>query len=581
MKRFFCLAGAVLLPCFCHAWVANRTSGGVPRHWELVNPSPLVSPNVVNPTTKAVRYFLAADAFSAGNATAELNALRASFGQWQAITGSHLKFEEGGLLLTGVDINTDDNQNVLFWTKSSTIVAGGTEDIGFALGVTFSSFYADGVMAEADIVFNGFHYDWHTDFTNDATQAQFIEGTALHEIGHMIGIAHSPIGAATMFFVGGDGVDNQVGLSLDEVSAARSIYPVAAEIATRGAVRGQVTKNGLPVFGAAVLLESNGVLSAGTVTRGDGSYLMPALPTGTYSLRVAPLDPSGAFDWLVRGRDITSEYNGADTFFLPTAGTPVTLTAGATNTANVAVTTGSPVFNITYVRVVTANPNSFGWAGLPTSIRPGQSNFTVGVASDNLPTSGATLTITGDGLTLGPVTFNPNAFMTGLNFISTRISVSSNATPGLRSFIVQSGANTAYANGFIEVLPVSADYNFDGLDDIFQRRYFPLFTSSDAGPNADPDGDRFPNASEYVAATVPTNSVSLLKIERVQQNASGATVTWRSVAGKRYQLFGKPQLPGGAWQAIGGAVAGQAGTTSTLDATGTSGTKFYRIQVLP
>jgi hypothetical protein len=42
----------------------------------------------------------------------------------------------------------------------------------------------------------------------------------------------------------------------------------------------------------------------------------------------------------------------------------------------------------------------------------------MGVGSANLPTSGATLTISGNGVTVGASTFLPNAFGTGLNFIS-------------------------------------------------------------------------------------------------------------------------------------------------------------------
>jgi hypothetical protein len=578
MKRFAFLL-AVLLPFASHGWVASRTSGGSAKHWELLAPSTLVDPNVVNRTTHAVRYFLASDGYSVGNVTAELNALRASFAQWQAISGTHLKFEEGGLVAPGVDVNTSDNQNVLFWAKNSTIVRGGTASISGALGVTFTSFYADGLLAEADIVFNGVEFDWHTDFNNAASTAQFVEGTALHEIGHFIGLAHSPMGSASMFWVGSDGVDAQAGLSLDEISAARSVYPIAAQVATRAALKGQVTKNGSAVLGAAVILEGNdGNAVAGAVTRPDGTYLTPSIAPGNYQVRVTPLDSSSAFYTLVQGADIASEYGGADTTFLPTGNTAVALTAGVTNTQNIAVTSGNPAFRIAFIRAVTANSSSYSYAPLPTSIRVGQSNYTVGVASDTLPTSGATLSITGDGLTLGTTTF---VTLGGFNFMSVRISVASNATPGLRSFVVQQGPNTAYANGFLDLVPASPDYNFDGLDDVFQRRYFPLFTAPEAGPNADPDNDKFVNSSEYVAATVPTDSTSLLRIERIRQDASGATVTFRSVAGKRYQLYSKLQLPGSTWQTVGTPVTGLAGTTSAADPSATSGMRFYKVQVLP
>ena len=66
--------------------------------WNLTNPPVSISTNVVNPGTRAIRFFLASDAYSPTNKTNELNAIRASFAQWQSIPGSIIKFEEAGLV---------------------------------------------------------------------------------------------------------------------------------------------------------------------------------------------------------------------------------------------------------------------------------------------------------------------------------------------------------------------------------------------------------------------------------------------------------------------------------------------------
>jgi hypothetical protein len=541
-----------------------------------------VHTNLVNPSTHALRYFLASDAFSTTNTAAELNALRASFGQWQSVSGTHLKFEDAGLVAPGIDIDLDDNRNIVFWTKSSPFVFGGMANISGALGRTFTSFFSDGSIVESDIVLNGFDFDWFTDFTATNSTFQFIESTALHEIGHMIGLVHSPVGGASMMWVGGEGVDTQAGLSSDEVSAARAHYPSNAQVAMLGAVRGQITKAGIGVLGASVILETAaGNAVAGTVTRTTGDYELTAVLPGVHQLRVLPLDPSSAFDWLIRGRDIEPDYNGADTSFLPTPNVPAVLTAGSTNTFNVELTTGSQPFRIAYIRATTTNANSYAWAPLPTTLRIGQSNVTVGVASADLPTSDATLTITGDGLIQGPNSFLANPFGSGLNFISTRVTVLSNATPGLRSFVVQRNGDIAYASGFVEVLPRAADYNFDGVADVFQRRYFPLWTAPIAGPAMDPDSDGFPNSSEAVAGTNPTNTLSRLKIDSVTTSMSGALVTWQSVPGKRYQLSRKAVLGPGAWDLVGTPVTASGATAQALDPAGVSGAKFYRVEVLP
>lgn len=568
-----------LLPAF--GFVHTRTSG-IPLRWELASVNANVHTNVVNRNTRAIRYYLGSAGWSTTNTAAELNALRASFGQWQSISGTILKFEDAGLASANADVNTSDHSNILFWARSSTLVNNGMSDISGRLGVTFTSFLLDGTLLEADIAFNGVQYDWFTDFNNTNTMDQFVEGTALHEMGHFLGLAHSPVGSASMLYVGADGVDNQAGLSADEIAAARFIYVATNQAGARATLKGQVTRGGAGILGAAVFVEDSATnIIAGTVTRAGGNYELNALPPGIYQVRVAPLDPGAAADWLVRGRDISSEFNSAETTFLPTSGTNVTLAAGATNTLDLSVINANPAFRITNIRFPTANANSYSWGGLPTTLRPGQTNITIGVASADLPASGATFSISGDGLTIAAPTFNPNAFGTGLNFISARVSVAANATAGVRTFVVQQGTNAAYANGFVEILPSIPDYNFDGLDDTFQRRWFPLFTATNAAPSADPDGDTFLNSSEAVAGTNPTNATSLLRIDSITQNASGAAVTWRSVAGKSYQLLYRSPIGAAGWTAVGTPVVAAGATAQKLDPNGVATNRFYRVQMLP
>ena len=71
---------------------------GPPLFWNQTNPPTDISTNVLNPASGAIRFFLAADAYSPTNTANELNALRASFGQWQSIPGATIKIEEAGLV---------------------------------------------------------------------------------------------------------------------------------------------------------------------------------------------------------------------------------------------------------------------------------------------------------------------------------------------------------------------------------------------------------------------------------------------------------------------------------------------------
>ena len=389
-----------------------------------------------------------------------------------------------------------------------------------------------------------------------------------------------------MMWAGQSGVDTQAGLSPDDVAFARTVYPNGNIQTNYGSLQGTITKNGSPVLGAAVIVEStNGILAGGTVSLANGGYLLTSLPPGGYNVRVVPLDPSGASEWLIKGANINgTNFSPADTTFLPTTNTPVTLTANATNTLNVSVSNASPLYRIAWILQPVANPPvNYFLVPLPMTMTVGQSNFTVGVFSANLPASNAVLSITGDGLTLSSTNFYPGTLFGGLNGITVTLSIASNATPGLRTFQVTSqGTNRAYANGFLEIQPVIADYNFDGLDDVFQRKYFFPFTSANAAPFADPDGDGMNNYAENIAGTIPTNAASLFQATSLSFASTGSVVRWSSVTNKRYQVMWRTNLIAGSnWQSNGSPITALSSTAQFVDNTGTNGVRFYRVQVLP
>jgi len=425
-------------------FVVNQNELGNDRHWDLVNLNPSVSTNVVNPATRAIRYFLAADAYSATNTDAELNAIRASFAQWQAIPGTLLKFEDAGLVTGVTDVNNLDNVNTIFWKKNgnSYFVDGELDNFFGALALTYVSVFDDNTIAEADTIINGTDYSWFTDFNAGSAFSYFIEASVPHEIGHFVGLAHSPVGGATMFARGATDINPQAGLSADEIAAALFLYPQTGVRATLATLRGRITLNGVAVMGAVITAENSaGNVVAGTVTRADGRYELPAMPPGNYLVRATPLDPNAGNSsaYLIRGIDIDSSFALALTDFLPTPNTPATVAAGGTTAVDFAVASGRPSFRITRLRPPTTDPFLKVVINVPVTVRLGESNLFVGVYSPNLPTQDATLTVTGDGLTIGPTIFEPNA-SPGLNLISVSIGVASNATPGLRSVVIARGA---------------------------------------------------------------------------------------------------------------------------------------------
>lgn len=583
IHRLVWLAAIALVaaPISMSGFVLDILPGDPALRWHLETPDPGVSANVVNSTTKAVRYFLGAEGFSPGNVENELNAIRASFDQWQAISGTHLKFEEGGLMGPGVDLDPSDNTNVVFFAKS-TIVGGGTVSIAGTLAVTCLS-SSGGVIEEADIVLNGVQWNWFTDhaFTATGDNDYFIEGTATHEIGHFIGLLHSPMGGATMLAHARSGLkDHQIGLSSDEISAARFLYSTPAQIGQLGSIQGRVTKNATAVFGASVVVENaNGNMVAGAVTDANGDYQLTALPPGGYLARATPLDPAGSQNALVRGADIGAEFAGAHTDFAASPDQVVNLTAGQVSQLNIAVAGPNAGYHISHTR----SPGDGGFAfPAPGRLTLGAANVVLGVLipGQGAVVNGAEFEITGNGLTLGATTVDTMTFA-GFTLVETTVSVSANATPGSRSIRISQGPEFICANGFVEILPAVVDHNFDGLDDAFQREHFARWTAPEAGPAADPDNDFFPNASEAAAGTNPNSAASRWKVLSAMQDMSGTTVTFQSVAGFEYQLSGRMEFGSGSWVNVGGPVAATGATTQVLDAGATGAMKFYRVEVLP
>jgi len=236
------LALALLLPAGAHAYKRTAIVGpnqrpieGTCLYWD----------------TRAISWSPAADL--GGNLPADeaLRALRLSFDEWAAYDCSDLRFAEGAPVAREVGYS-DRGRNtnvVLFRDVPCAEVApaearcwyeGGCGDVydcweheSQLIAVTTTTFsQCTGRIVDADIEMNAasFHFTTgggepcHRGGGDNCVDTD-VRNTLVHEIGHLIGLDHSTVPAATMYASAPPGETQKRSLHEDDIAALCDIYP--------------------------------------------------------------------------------------------------------------------------------------------------------------------------------------------------------------------------------------------------------------------------------------------------------------------------------------------------------------------
>ena len=126
-------------------------------------------------------------------------------------------------------------------------------------------------------------------------------------------------------------------------------------------------------------------------------------------------------------------------------------------------------------------------------------------------------------------------------------------------------------------------YEFQGagigeFSEWLQQNSLPTDGSADY---VDSDGDGMNNYGEWRSDTIPTNALSVLRMVSAANSASGADVTWQSVATRSYWLERATNLGAApSFASVATNIIGVAGTKAYTDTSATNGGPyFYRVGV--
>jgi uncharacterized protein (TIGR03437 family) len=415
------------------SYVRIQNGAGLPIAWNLTNPStPIVS-------NGRVTYRLD----SAGSDDIPFPqveaSITASFRSWENIPTSTIAFQRGPNFTS--DKNDLDGAFDIFWTENSTIVDGGA-DISGALAVSFiRSSTQTGEIIDLFIVFNGNEVTWAT---NGRPGAFDVQQVATHEIGHCIGLDHSPNAAATMFPRTGDGQVAARTLSTDDQIAVSVIYPTPDFSSSTGSISGHVLDtSGTAIFGAHVVaVDANGVVITSALSQSDGSYSIPGLPPGDYNVYAQPLGSDNNI-FFNRGA-ISSFYSNTNIDFQTTQDFPITINPGAASPLEIAVVRGIPAFEGYYI----ADQERGVFSNLGTSLVRGKTSL-IGVLGPGIPQGGMPLTISGPGITFSDIRFGSTT--DGLRLVLATAIVDPTAPLGPRNIIISDGTQRTILTGGVEV----------------------------------------------------------------------------------------------------------------------------------
>lgn len=266
-------------------------------------------------TQTPVRYFLNDEGVAGVTPNDFRDAVGRAFATWQAVPTASITYQFGGF----VSARPQEEDGL------STLGFLAKPELDRVLATT--SFLVDdatGALLESDIFFNS-TFPWSVAPAGQTGRFD-LESIALHEIGHMSGLAHSALGEtetregggrrviaaeAVMFPIAyAAGSIAARTLKADDIAGISDVYPDGDFDTEEGSISGRVTKDDRPVFGAHVVAfdAKTGSMVGNFTLNAQGEFAIGGLSPGPHILRVEPLDDSDLDSFFDTARTVDVDF---------------------------------------------------------------------------------------------------------------------------------------------------------------------------------------------------------------------------------------------------------------------------------
>ena len=278
-------------------------------------------------TSLPIRYFVTNRDVAGVTAPQLEAAVQRAFARWTSVPGVALSSEFAGF--TAEDPFVEEGASTFGFRLRA--------DLDRTLGATrFTLRSGSADIIEADIFLNS-NFPWSV--TDGGQSGRFdVESIAVHEIGHLIGLAHSMLGEtelldgdrrrvlakrAVMFPIAypSGNIEDRT-LEADDRAGAADIYGTAEFERATGAISGRVTLNGNGLFGAHVTAfnPKTAETVASFSLNQQGEFVVSGLVPGLYVVRVEPLDDADLDSFF--GDDTVVNTGFAPTYFAKLVAVP-------------------------------------------------------------------------------------------------------------------------------------------------------------------------------------------------------------------------------------------------------------------